>query len=400
MKPLEGIVVLDLTHMLSGPYGTMILTDLGARTIKVEPPGQGEGTRALLARSPEYSRLGMGAYFLTLNRGKESVAVDLKSDTGLEVFYDLVKQADIVFDNFSVGVTQRLKIDHSSLAAINPRIITCSVSGFCETGPEPNRPAFDQVVQGMGGGMSITGFADRAPVRSGIPIGDLGGGVFGVIGVLAALAERQRTGHGRHVDISMLDAQISLLNYMATMYLMSGKVPERIGNSHFVHVPYNTYRTRTGHIIIACIGDAFFEKFRDVIPREELRDPRYLSQPSRYADRERIDAVIQEELLQDTAENWLAKLRAARIPCAPVNDFAQALSDPQVMARNMVIDVRLQNGEVVRMPGNPVKIGDDPSPETPGAPPMLGEHTETVLRTVLGYDDARMDHLRQNSVIQ
>jgi len=202
------------------------------------------------------------------------------------------------------------------------------------------------------------------------------------------------------VDISMLDAQISLLNYMATMYLMSGKVPERIGNSHFVHVPYNTYRTRTGHIIIACIGDAFFEKFRDVIPREELREPRYLSQPSRYADRERIDAVIQEELLQDTAENWLAKLRAARIPCAPVNDFAQALSDPQVMARNMVIDVRLQNGEVVRMPGNPVKIGDDPSPETPGAPPMLGEHTETVLRTVLGYDDARMDHLRQNSVIQ
>ncbi len=400
MKPLEGIVVLDLTHMLSGPYGTMILTDLGARTIKVEPPGQGEGTRALLARSPEYSRLGMGAYFLTLNRGKESVAVDLKSDTGLEVFYDLVKQADIVFDNFSVGVTQRLKIDHSSLAAINPRIITCSVSGFGETGPEPNRPAFDQVVQGMGGGMSITGFADRDPVRSGIPIGDLGGGVFGVIGVLAALAERQRTGHGRHVDISMLDAQISLLNYMATMYLMSGKVPERIGNSHFVHVPYNTYRTRTGHIIIACIGDAFFEKFRDVIPREELREPRYLSQPSRYADRERIDAVIQEELLQDTAENWLAKLRAARIPCAPVNDFAQALSDPQVMARNMVIDVRLQNGEVVRMPGNPVKIGDDPSPETPGAPPMLGEHTETVLRTVLGYDDARMDHLRQNSVIQ
>ncbi|MBK7814874.1 MAG: CoA transferase [Rhodocyclaceae bacterium] len=378
----------------------MILTDLGARTIKVEPPGQGEGTRALLARSPEYSRLGMGAYFLTLNRGKESVAVDLKSDTGLEVFYDLVKQADIVFDNFSVGVTQRLKIDHSSLAAINPRIITCSVSGFGETGPEPNRPAFDQVVQGMGGGMSITGFADRDPVRSGIPIGDLGGGVFGVIGVLAALAERQRTGHGRHVDISMLDAQISLLNYMATMYLMSGKVPERIGNSHFVHVPYNTYRTRTGHIIIACIGDAFFEKFRDVIPREELREPRYLSQPSRYADRERIDAVIQEELLQDTAENWLAKLRAARIPCAPVNDFAQALSDPQVMARNMVIDVRLQNGEVVRMPGNPVKIGDDPSPETPGAPPMLGEHTETVLRTVLGYDDARMDHLRQNSVIQ
>lgn len=399
MKPLEGIVVLDLTHMLSGPYGTMILTDLGARTIKVEPPGQGEGTRALLARSPEYSRLGMGAYFLTLNRGKESVAVDLKSDTGLEVFYDLVKQADIVFDNFSVGVTQRLKIDHSSLAAINPRIITCSVSGFGETGPAPNQPAFDQVVQGMGGGMSITGFADRDPVRSGIPIGDLGGGVFGVIGVLAALAERQRTGHGRHVDISMLDAQISLLNYMATMYLMSGKVPERIGNSHFVHVPYNTYRTRTGHIIIACIGDAFFEKLLEVIPREELRQERYRTQPGRFPDRALINAIVQETLLTDTAENWLAKLRAARIPCAPVNNLAQALNDSQILARDMVVDVALPSGETVKMPGNPVKLSDDDKQDF-RAPPLLGEHTDAVLAELLGYGPERVASLRGQGVIQ
>ncbi|MBK8527564.1 MAG: CoA transferase [Rubrivivax sp.] len=399
MKPLQGILMLDLTHMLSGPYGAMILTDLGARTIKVEPLQHGEGTRALLSGSAEFSRQGMGAYFLTLNRGKESVCIDLKSDAGREVFYDLVRQADVVFDNFGYGVTRRLKIDHDTLAAINPRIVTCSVSGFGETGPEPDRPAFDQVVQGMGGGMSITGFADRDPVRSGIPIGDLGGGVFGVIGVLAALTERATSGRGRHVDVSMLDVQISLLNYMATMHLMSGEVPERIGNSHFVHVPYNTYRTQTGHIIVACIGDAFFVKFRDMLGREELNGEAYLEQPARLADRERIDAIVQDEMLKGTAQHWLARLREARIPCAPVNDFAQALSDPQVLARDMVIDVPLHNGETVRMPGNPVKFSGDTAGEvTP--PPKLGEHTEDVLRQTLGYDDERIAALRLDRAVQ
>jgi crotonobetainyl-CoA:carnitine CoA-transferase CaiB-like acyl-CoA transferase len=195
-KPLDGLVVLDLTHMLSGPYGTMLLTDLGARTIKVEPPGTGEGTRKLLADEPEFSRDGMGAYFLTLNRSKESVALDLKTEQGLAVFYDLVRHADIVFDNFSAGVPQRLCIDHKSLSAINQRIITCSVTGFGETGPETQRPAFDQVVQAMGGGMSITGDEKTGPIRSGIPIGDLGGGVFGAMGVMAALVSRAATGRG------------------------------------------------------------------------------------------------------------------------------------------------------------------------------------------------------------
>ena len=190
---LEHITVLDLTHMLSGPYGTMMLTDLGARTIKVEPPVTGEGTRRLLEKDPDHSRDGMGAYFLTLNRNKRSVCIDLKSEAGRAVFLDLVRQADVVFDNFSVGVPKRLGIDHEALAAINPRIITCSVTGFGETGPDIHRPAFDQVVQAMGGGMSITGTPESGPTRSGIPIGDLGGGIFGAIGVLAALAQRERT---------------------------------------------------------------------------------------------------------------------------------------------------------------------------------------------------------------
>ena len=400
MRALDGITVLDLTHMLSGPYGAMILTDLGARTIKVEPPGSGEGTRALLATSPDFARDGMGAYFLTLNRGKQSVALDLKQEAGREVFYDLVRQADVVIDNFSVGVTRRLGIDHDTLAAINPRIVTCSISGFGETGPDPLRPAFDQVVQAMGGGMSITGFADQAPVRSGIPHGDLGGGIFGAIGVLAALTARETTGVGRHVDVSMLDVQVSMLNYMATMFLLSGEVPERMGNAHFVHVPYNSFKTSTNYIIIACIGDAFFEKFAELLGRSELRDPKYLKQPVRFADKDYIESIINEELVKHDADYWLGRLRTARIPCGPVNDLSQALSDPQVRARNMVVDVQLPSGSVVAMPGNPVKISGCDDPAQPNPPPRLGEHSEAVLSDLLKYPVERIAALRKAGIVQ
>ena len=398
MSPLEGVVILDLTHMLSGPYGTMLLTDLGARTIKVEPPGNGEGTRQLLAGDPDYSRSGMGAYFLTLNRGKESVCIDLKSAQGREVFLDLVRHADVVFDNFSAGVTKRLGIDHDALAAVNPRIITCSVTGFGETGPDVSKPAFDQVVQAMGGGMSITGLPDGPPVRSGIPIGDLGGGIFGAMGVLAALQARERSNVGQHIDVSMLDAQISMLNYMATMHLMSGIVPDRIGNSHFVHVPYNTYTTRDGHIVIACIGDAFFERFISVIPLPELQKPEYLKQPARYADRAYIDSLINKELSGNTTEYWLELLRAARIPCGPVNDFAQALSSEQVQVRDMVVEVDLDTGEKVRMPGNPMKFSVSEQ-SAMSSPPGLGRDTQGILGDLLGYDDARLETLRAAGAI-
>ncbi|VFR33623.1 L-carnitine dehydratase/bile acid-inducible protein F [plant metagenome] len=398
MTALEHITVLDLTHMLSGPYGTMLLADLGARTIKVEPPGEGEGTRQLLANSEEYSRDGMGAYFLTLNRNKRSVCIDLKQEAGLAVFLDLVREADVVFDNFSVGVTERLGIDHASLSKVNPRIITCSVTGFGQTGPGTKRPAFDQVVQAMGGGMSITGMAEGGPVRSGIPIGDLGGGLFGAIGVLAALQARAQTGRGQHVDISMLDAQVSLLNYMATMYLMSGIVPARMGNGHFVHVPYNAYPTSDGHVIIACIGDAFFERFLDVLDLPELRKPEYRKQPGRYADKDRIDGLIAAETRGNTTAHWLARLQQARIPCGPVNDFAQSLGDPQVQARDMVVPVTLRTGETLKMPGNPVKLSET---ATSGyaAPPALGEHTQSVLAEVLRYDAARIDALRAQGAV-
>lgn len=390
--PLAGLTVLDLTHMLSGPYGTMTLADLGARTIKIEPPGEGEGTRKLLAEDPDYSRGGMGAYFLTLNRGKESVALDLKSPLGREVFYDLVRHADIVFDNFSPGVTGRLGIDHDTLAAINPRIITCTVSGFGETGPDTQRPAFDQVVQAMGGGMSITGEPSMPPTRSGIPIGDLGGGIFGALGVLAAVVAREQTGRGQHVDVSMLDVQLSLLNYMGTMHLMSGHVPERIGNGHFVHVPYNIYPTSDGHVVVACIGDAFFARFLQMLPLPALQKPEYARQPARLADKALIDAAIAEEFARESTAVWLGRLREARIPCGPVNDFGQAFSDPHILARDMVVSVELDNGETVRMPGIPMKFsGSSQASFTP--PPCVGRDSRRILSQVLGYDAARIDAL-------
>lgn len=395
---LEHITVLDLTHMLSGPYGTMLLTDLGARTIKVEPPVNGEGTRALLAGDPDYSREGMGAYFLTLNRNKRSVCIDLKRTEGREVFLDLVKHADVVFDNFSVGVPKRLGIDHESLAAVNPRIVTCSVTGFGETGPDTQRPAFDQVVQAMGGGMSITGHAHDGPMRSGIPIGDLGGGVFGALGVMAALLERDRTGVGQHVDISMLDVQISLLNYMATMHLMSGIVPGRMGNGHFVHVPYNAFATADGHVIVACIGDAFFAAFAQMLGRPELLDPKYAMQPARLADKAFIERIVESEFAQHPSVYWLERLRGARIPCGPVNDFAQALADPQVLARDMVIDVPLAGGGCVPQPGNPVKLSGA-APFRPSAPPPLGADSTAVFTDLLGYDPARLAALRAAGAI-
>ena len=389
---LEHITVLDLTHMLSGPYGTMLLADLGARTIKIEPPSTGEGTRRLLEKDADNSRDGMGAYFLTLNRNKHSVCVDLKSDAGRAVFLDLVRQADVVFDNFSVGVTQRLGIDYASLSQVNPRIITCSVTGFGQTGPDTGLPAFDQVVQAMGGGMSITGHPDGGPVRSGIPIGDLGGGIFGAIGVLAAIAQREQTGRGQHVDVSMLDAQISMLNYMATMHLLSGEVPGAIGNSHFVHVPYNSFPTADGHVIVACIGDAFFERFAAFMNLPELNKPEYRQQPVRYAARETINAVIAQAFRQQPTAYWLEQLRAARIPCGPVNNFEQALGSEQVLARNMVVPVQLPSGTTVRMPGNPVKLSDSPDDVfTP--PPALGQHTQAVLQDLAGYSPQQIADL-------
>lgn len=389
-RPLEGIRLIDLTHMLSGPYAGMILADLGCDTVKVEPPGQGEGTRRLLEHDPKNAIKGMGAYFFTLNRNKRSVAIDLKAPEGLAYFHELVKAADVVLDNFSAGVTERLGIDHASLAAVNPRIITCSVTGFGASGPNYQRPAFDQIVQGLGGGMSITGKGPGDAVRAGIPIGDLGGGMFAVMGIQAALLARTRSGRGQHVDISMLDVQISLLNYMATMYSMSGEIPTPIGNSHFVHTPYNTFETADDTIIIAVIGDRFWPPLVELMDIDALRDPRFATADVRLQHKALIEGLIGDRLRERSAETWLAELEAARIPCARVNNLAQALSDPQVRHRHMVVEVEHPAGGSAEVPGNPIKLSEDDE-ERYTAPPLVGAHTLEVFREWTPLDDDRLE---------
>ncbi len=383
--------------MLSGPYGAMILADLGAETIKIEPL-QGEGTRKLLAKDPGNSLDGMGAYYITLNRNKKSVAVNLKSRAGLEVFYDLVRQSDVVISNFGVGVPERLKIDYASLKQINKRIISCSVTGFGSNGPNPKRPAFDQVAQATGGGMSITGSDPTHPVRSGIPIGDLGGGMFAVMGIQAALLERERSGLGQHVDISMLDCQISMLNYMATMYFLSGKDPYPIGNSHFVHVPYNTFTTSDGFIVIAVITDNFWENLKEVIECQEFENPKYDGQPGRWEDREMINRKLNEILKNKSSQHWLQVLEEKRIPCAPVNRFSQALDDPQVRFRNMVVKLKHPNGNFTHGPGNPIKLSRS-AEESFSEAPTLGQHTDAILFQLLGYDETRLTALREEGAV-
>ena len=392
-KPLSGIRILDLTHMLSGPYGSMILADLGAETIKVEPL-QGEGTRKLLANDPKHSLDGMGAYYVTLNRNKKSIALNLKDADGLETFYDLVREADVVISNFGAGVPERLGIDFDTLSRFNPRIITCTVTGYGSDGPNPNRPAFDQVAQATGGGMSITGMDPGHPVRSGIPIGDLGGGMFAVMGVLAALVERNASGRGQHVDISMLDCQVSMLNYMATMYFLSGEDPFPIGNSHFVHVPYNTFRTADGFIVIAVITDNFWHNLKEVVDCAEFADPKYDTQPGRWEDREMINRRLGEVLAQNHSAYWLNKLQEKRIPCAPVNRFSEALRDEQVRHRNMVVELKHPNGRSTRGPGNPIKLSRTAA-ETFAPAPVLGQDTDAVLGEILGYDASRIERLKK-----
>ncbi|WP_127025424.1 CaiB/BaiF CoA transferase family protein [Rheinheimera mangrovi] len=396
-KPLAGVKILDLTHMLSGPYGTMLLADMGADVIKVEPL-QGEGTRKLLATDPANSLHGFGAYFITLNRNKSSVAVDLKTAQGKELFYQLVKQVDVVVSNFGPGVPQRLGIDYETLRQHNDAIITCTITGFGSEGPGANRPAFDQVAQACGGGMSITGSSPDTPLRAGIPIGDLAGGMFAVMGIQAALIERFGSGKGQHVDISMLDCQISLLNYMATMHFLSGENPFPIGNGHFVHVPYNSYKTQDGHIIVAVITDNFWQNLKTVVDVEAFADAKYDGQPGRYADKDFIDSTLNAIFSTNTNKHWITLLEQARIPCAPVNKFSDALNDPQVRYRNMVVDIYHPDGAKTQAPGNPIKLSrTDEDSFSPA--PHIGQNTEQILRTLLGMPQDSIESLRQQQII-
>ena len=399
MKPLNGVKVIDLTHMLAGPYAGMVLADLGAEVVKVEPLGNGEMTRGLLKNDPNYSFKNFGAYFLTLNRNKKSVSIDLKNKKGLEVFYDLVKSADIVLNNFSAGVVSKLKIDFENLSTINPKIITCSITGFGETGPHSTRPAYDQIVQAYSGGMSITGKDAKSPTRAGIPIGDLGSGLYSVIGILSALYSREKTQKGQHIDLSLLDVQISLLTYMATMQTLSGIDPEPIGNAHFVHVPYNSFTTSDGFVVIAVITDEFWKSLKSVVNIDSLDDPKFDSSIDRLKNQIFIENELNKTLSTQTSDHWIEKLNKAKVPCGPINKFSDALNDEQVKHRNMIVEVEHPDGGFVKMPGNPVKMSYT-NEESYSSPPHLGTNTREILKNWSKYGEDKIKDLEKENIIQ
>ena len=399
MKPLNGVKVIDLTHMLAGPYAGMVLADLGAEVVKVEPLGSGEMTRGLLKNDPNYSFKNFGAYFLTLNRNKKSVSIDLKNKKGLEVFYDLVRFADVVLNNFSAGVVTKLKIDFENLSSINPKIITCSITGFGETGPHSTRPAYDQIVQAYSGGMSITGKDAKSPTRAGIPIGDLGSGLYSVIGILSALYSREKTQKGQHIDLSLLDVQISLLTYMATMQTLSGIDPEPIGNAHFVHVPYNSFTTSDGFVVIAVITDEFWQSLKSVVNVGSLDDSKFDSSIGRLKNQAFIENELNKVLSTQTSDYWIDKLNKEKVPCAPINKFSDALNDEQVKHRNMIVEVEHPDGGFVKMPGNPVKMSYT-NEESYSSPPHLGTNTREILKNWSKYQDDEIESLEKEKIIQ
>ena len=368
--------------MLAGPYTTMILADLGAEVVKIEQPKIGDITRNLLKDDPKYSLDGIGAYHLTLGRNKKSVELDLKSEQGLKLFKELVSVADVVVDNFSQGVTKRLGIDHQSLKKVNSKIITCSISGFGDT--EVNRPAYDNLIQGYAGAMSITGTDKENPVKSGIPIADLGAGLYAVIGILSAIQSREKNDSGEHVDISMLDTQVSLLTYMATMHFLSGENPEPIGNQHMNHVPFNSYKTSDCFIQIGVVAEDFWPSLIEALDLRQLDTEENKVRSGRLKNREHIDEAVQEVFITNTTEHWLKTLQEHRVPCGPINTLSETFQDADLLKRNMIVEVLQESGASVKMPGNPVKISNHD--EEFRRSPKLGEHTSEIFKDWLDKD--------------
>ena len=368
--------------MLAGPYTTMILADLGAEVVKIEQPKTGDITRNLLKDDPKYSLDGIGAYHLTLGRNKKSVELDLKSEEGLKLFKELVSVADVVVDNFSQGVTKRLGIDHQTLKKVNPKIITCSISGFGNT--EVNRPAYDNLIQGYAGAMSITGSDKENPVKSGIPIADLGAGLYAVIGILSAIQSREKNDSGEHVDISMLDTQVSLLTYMATMYFLSGENPAPIGNQHMNHVPFNSYRTSDGFIQIGVVAEDFWPSLIEALNLRKLDTEENKVRSGRLKNRENIDQAVQQVFITNTTQHWLKTLQEHRVPCGPINTLSETFQDADLLKRNMIVEVLQDSGASVKMPGNPVKISNHD--EEFRRSPKLGEHTSKIFKDWLDKD--------------
>ena len=393
--PLTGLTVIDLTRVLSGPYCTMMLADMGARVIKIEQPGKGDDTRGW---GPPFQS-GESSYFMSINRNKESLTLNLKHPDARGVLEGLLEKADVLVENFRPGTMERMGLGYPDLSPRWPGLVYCSVSGFGQTGPRRSEPGYDAVMQGEGGLMSITGPGDGPAYRLGIAIADITSGMFAAYGVAMALLARHRTGKGQFVDIGMLDSVAALLTYQAGIYFATDTAPTRMGNRHPTIVPYETLEAADGEFVVAVGNEQLWQSFNTLLGLEELTDdPRFATNQDRVAHRDELRPILVERLQSKTVAEWTEVLKAAGIPCGAVRDLEQVFTDPQILERAMVVALDHPVAGAIKALGVPIKLQD-----TPGAvrvpPPTLGQHTDQILRGDLGYGAEDIERLRQDSAV-
>ena len=394
-KPLRGVRVLDLTRVLAGPFCTMNLADLGAEVIKIEVPGHGDDSRHFAPIMPS----GDSGYFYSVNRGKQSVTIDLRTADGAAIFLELAAKCEVVVENFSPGTMDRFAIGYERLRAVNPKIILCSISGFGQSGPMSASPAYDIVAQALGGTMSITGSPGGEPGRCGVSVGDLAAALYGVIAIVAALRVRDRDGVGCHLDIAMLDCQVAMLEDALARYSVSGKIPERIGTRHPSITPFQQFRAADDYFVMGAGNESIWLRFCDAISMPQLRDdPRFRTNADRTANHAALEAILAKHFATMPREHWLALLAAASVPCAPIANVQEVSRNPHLEARNMILHAEHPTFGGLIVPGSPLKTsGGDAVPSTRA--PSLGESTDQVLGAILGYDSLRLSELRRRSII-
>lgn len=396
---LEGVRVLDLSRILAGPWATQLLADFGADVIKVERPGTGDDTRTWGPPFVGNATARESAYFLSANRGKRSICLDISTAEGGEVARRLAAGSDVLVENFKAGALARYGLDYGSLGALNPRLVYCSLTGFGQDGPYRNRPGYDFLIQGMGGLMSITGLPGGVPTKVGVALADVIAGLYAANAITAALNHRAHTGVGQYIDIALLDAMVASLANQALNYLVTGKNPRRFGNAHPSIVPYDAFPTSDDHIIVAVGNDSQFRELCRVLECDELGDdPRFASNSERVLNRDVLTGLLSERLRRHPSAHWLDRMTAAGVPAGPINSLEQVFADPQIRHRRMRVELLHPLRGPVPGVASPVKFSATPT-RCDVAPPVLGEHTREILREMLGYTEEEIDELQRSGAI-